>query len=248
MRYKEALNIGSVCEGTIQCTYATIYDASGKGLFSLQRKQATRFYNYTSGGDVFITDTGKGVDFGMNDGSPFSGTDIDGRITIEMPLVYVTEHSDATLVPAHLTDEAIEIITRALEKIKTTRYTVYLVCDYTTSKMAKGEKKVVAVQYYRPDIDAYNLYNSDHRYHYELETEQNIISPKYRQLIDIIQTGDIVYIKPAAFKWAPIDGFNATITDADGKVIKLSDALAAAKQKVEQAKAILAAAGVAAFI
>ena len=247
MRYASAFKIGAACEGMIQCTYATIYDASGKGLFSLQRTQSTKRYSQTSYGGVIQTKAEDNVYFDNQGDRSFRDTEIGGGITIDLPLVYATEHSDDTYVPAYLTGDAIDIITRALAKMKTTRYTVYRVADYTTTEMEQGEREVVKVQYHAPDIDAYNNSNNDHRYHYELEIEKDIVSPKYQKLIDTIIEGGTVYVKPAAFNWVPVDGLNATITDENGKTIKLSDALAKAKQKVERAKAILAAAGAIAF-
>lgn len=243
MRYAAAFKIGAVCEGMIQCTYATIYDADGKGLFSLQRTKAMRGYTRTSDSGVLITELNDNVYFDNQGARSWRDTEIGGGITIDLPLVFATEHSDDTLVPAYLTAEAIDIIGRALEKMKTTRYTIYRVADYTTTEMEKGEREVVKVRYDWSGGRDYNKNNNDHRYHYEVEVEKDIVNPRYQRVRDIINEGGIVYVKPAAFKWTPVDGYNATITDENGKTIKLADALEAAEKKVARAKAILAMAG-----
>lgn len=244
MKYREAFAIGSVCEGTIQCTYATIYGADGKGLFSLQRSKASRAYTYTSYGGAIITNLGDDVYFDNSQGATSNrDAEIGGGVRVDLPLVYITETSDDTLVPAYLTEDAIWIITKALEKMRVNRYTIYRVADYTTSKQEKGTRVAVQTQYYAPDMKQWEMDNSDHRYHYEVEVEKDIISPKYKKLIDIISTRGTVYIKPAAFKWIPMDEMNSTIVDANGKVIKLTDALAEAEKKVARAKALLAMAG-----
>ena len=49
MKYKQALNIGTQAEGTIQCTYAVIYGSNKKPLFALQRKDfdsQTSYFDY----------------------------------------------------------------------------------------------------------------------------------------------------------------------------------------------------------
>ena len=76
-----------------------------------------------------------------------------------------------------------------------------------------------------------------------MEAEPNVIIPRYQKLIEILESGETVYVRPAAFRWTPLDGINVTITGEDGVEIKLSDALEKAKQRYENAKAILAAAG-----
>lgn len=244
MKYRGAFSIGNVCEGTIQCTYATIYDASGKGLFSLQKNKTQYAYSYKSTGGAIVQKLGDNIFFDARQGDVGAGRDTDmrGGITINLPLVYITEISDDTLVPAYLTDDAVEVISKALEKMKVYRYSIYRVAKMTTTEQEKGSKKLVGVQYYAPNIEALNNNLTDHRYQYEVETEY-IVSPKYQQLLDTISRREMIYVKPAAFDWKPINGYNATVKGADGKEIKLSDALAAAEKKVARAKALLAMAG-----
>lgn len=237
MRYADAFKIGSKIEGVIQCTYATIYDAAGNGLFSLQRTKKTLTGNWLyewRGDDVYFDNQGD---------RSYVDAEIGGGITVELPMVQATEYSTDTLVPAKLTYEAVDIISNALRKMKRTRYTIYRVADYDTPKQNKGERVVVRVQYYTVYIDEWNRNNNDHRYHYEVEVEPNVIIPRYQKLIEILESGETVYVRPAAFRWTPLDGINATITGEDGVEIKLSDALEKAKQRYENAKAILAAAG-----
>ena len=245
MKYREAFAIGSVCEGTIQCTYATIFDANGNGLFSLQHNKTMRSYKYLPDGGVLINEITPDVFFESQYGDTYAGrrdTDLNGGITIDLPMVYITEISDDTLVPAHLTEDALSVIGKAIEKMKIYKHTIYLVADYDTSEMKKGERKIVKETSQTPDIKAWNNNITDHRYHYELESEY-VVTPKYQKLLEVLLKRETVYIRPAAFDWIPTDGTNAVIVDADGKEIKLTDALAAAEKKVARAKALLAMAG-----
>ena len=54
----------------------------------------------------------------------------------------------------------------------------------------------------------------------------------------------VFYVKKVAIDWVPTDIQNATIIDENGKPILLSDYTKAAKEQLDRAKAILAAAGV----
>ena len=64
----------------------------------------------------------------------------------------------------------------------------------------------------------------------------------YEELRKALQYGETVYVKECAIDWIPTDVQNVTITDPDGNEIKLTDALEAARKRLERAKAILAAA------
>lgn len=252
MTFREALHIGSKAEGTIKCTYATIYDATGKGLFSLQREKASRGYEYRGGysdgasmSDVDLVELNNGVWF--NEGGTYRDTDIAGKVSYQLPMVRVTAESTDRLIPATLTAEAIDIITAALSKMKATKFTVWKVWKVDLPSGKAGRRVEVEHMYHLTSgKELYYHRLEDEYFRYEI-TSENVINPRYQALIDILRTKGTVYIKPAAFDWQALDVNNAVIEqiDTDGQKIeiKLSDALAQAKQKYEQAKAILAAAG-----
>ncbi len=58
-----------------------------------------------------------------------------------------------------------------------------------------------------------------------------------------IQNNDTFYVKACAIDWIPTDFSNASVTDEDGNVILLTDALKEAEKKLASAKALLAVAG-----
>lgn len=124
MWYRDALKIGRA-EGTIQCTYAAIYDANGKMLFALYRenaqKLAERFgaYGKQSTNDKIIVDTGtfsaEGIIAWEYDKRLQSGEYADtGYIVFDLPLVIADKHSDERLVPVRLDYNAIAYIRRTL--------------------------------------------------------------------------------------------------------------------------------------
>lgn len=48
MMYKEAMAIGNVLDGIIKCTWATIYDAEGNKVFTLQNRNFSKMYTSTT--------------------------------------------------------------------------------------------------------------------------------------------------------------------------------------------------------
>lgn len=255
MTYRESLNIGTRADGIIKCTFATIYDADGKGLFSLQRKDAEKLINYKGGysdassmqdaiitqgqPDVYFSDGGHGSAYGRD-------TDMRGAITFDMPLVIIDRISDERLVPAKLTEKAIDVIEKACADVKVSKFIIWKVrngapVELYRQKVAETYSLTIA------DWQRWESQNTDY-FHYEY-TMEKVISPRYQKLFDIIDQRETVYIKPSAFDWQPVDVENSTIIDPEtGQEIKLSDALAAAEKKMQTAKALLVTAGLTAFI
>lgn len=199
MEYREALHIGSKADGIIKCTYATIYDATGKALFSMQNVNAQYGVTYEGGysegesnkqdmiitqltPDVYFADSGFG---GVTSGD----ADIRGGITMKVPLVEITTISNERLVPAKLTAEGAKLIINACKNVR-------------------------------------------------------VVNAKYKKLIEVLESNQTIYIKPAAFDWHATDVKNATIVDQDGKTIDLDTAIAQAKKKMDAAKALLAGAAI----
>ena len=232
MTYREAFKIGSRCDGIIRCTYACLYDRDGKALFSLQRKQASY-------------ETQPGMMFDINSGIvTYAGRDADiqGAITYDLPLVIADHVSDERLVPAHMTDQAIEIITNACAKIRAIKYIIYMVNDLT------GEKTKMQETYNLTQSDQnYWLRKRTQTYHHEIEKE-DAIAPKYRRLSEILEKRETVYIRPLAFDWAPLNIENATITNENGEIVNLNIAVEQAENKLKQAKTLLALSAAATLI
>lgn len=128
MEYREALHTGSKADGVIKCTYATIYDAQGKALFSMQNVDAQYGVEYEGGyregestkqdmiitqltPDVYFADSGFG---GVTSGD----ADIRGGITMKIPLVEITTISNERLVPAKLTTEGAKLIINACKNVR----------------------------------------------------------------------------------------------------------------------------------
>lgn len=128
MEYREALHTGSKADGVIKCTYATIYDAQGKALFSMQNVDAQYGVEYEGGyregestkqdmiitqltPDVYFADSGFG---GVTSGD----ADIRGGITMKVPLVEITTISNERLVPAKLTTEGAKLIINACKNVR----------------------------------------------------------------------------------------------------------------------------------
>lgn len=128
MEYREALHTGSKADGVIKCTYATIYNAQGKALFSMQNIDAQYGVTYEGGyregestkqdmiitqltPDVYFADSGFG---GVTSGD----ADIRGGITMKVPLVEITTISNERLVPAKLTAEGAKLIINACKNVR----------------------------------------------------------------------------------------------------------------------------------
>lgn len=257
MKYREAFAIGSVCDGMIKCTFATIYDESGMGLFSLQRKDTEKGITWKGGysdnstwndaiiyqaqPNLYFVDSGHG-------GASSGDAKIRGAIGFDMPLVQITEISSRRLVPAKLTEEAIEIIIKACTDVKVTKFNVWRIYDSDKYKALGKERKLMEEVYYMPQSKRDYWKQSDTEdYHHEIESER-VISPKYVRLAEVLQNRETVYIKPDAFEWNPTDTRNASVVGPNGKAVNLEDKLAAAKKKVETAKALLVGAGATIFI
>ena len=250
------------------CTFATIYDADGKGLFSLQRAHQNKVVSYKGGysdeskeSDMIYTTTGDNVYFTdsgyRGDVNDYGDADIKGGITIDLPFVVADSISNARLVPAKLTETAIEIIKKACENAKVTKFIIEKVIDRVNNNTpggnsAVGSRKIVKEAYYLSPAERNEwLYQRrTEYYHHEIRTEV-VISPKYITLSEILEERGTVYIKPDAFDWHALDVENATVTETDENgnevQINLGDKLKEAEQQLNIAKAALIAAGVASF-
>ena len=240
MKWREAHTIGNKAEGIIRCTYARIYDKAGNVLFSLQRV-AAEDHPVLAGnsltGDLYMI--GREADergvFTWREGNYNEGEKAD--INFDLPLVVTSGVSDGKLVPATLTDKAREIIITSLQNTrKVIRFDIYRVWDVSVDNQHKaGDREKVAQQYSNQIPEKYK--QSKATYHYEWE-QVNVLRPTYQKLIEILDRGEVVYIKPAAFDWEPLDI----------KAMSLDEEIAKAKKKMDAAKAAMIAAGVATLL
>lgn len=143
MWYKAALSFGKA-EGTVQCTYAIIYDKEGNKLFALQRKNfenrsggmnaqqnawfQEEFENGNYGWDaanngamVYTGASQEGL-FYWDSGSAQTEFTDTGYLTIDFPLVLAKEWSGERLVPVTLLPEAVGYIKRTLQSVQTRRH------------------------------------------------------------------------------------------------------------------------------
>ena len=125
MWYRQALAIGRA-EGTIQCTYAIIYNASGKKLFALQRRNFEDQVAYVESNqirdDLIVVDTqtygAEGIIAWQADARTPDGFVDTGYIRFDLPLVIANEYSQDKLVPVKLDYNAIAYIKRTLSTAK----------------------------------------------------------------------------------------------------------------------------------
>lgn len=251
MTYREALHIGSAAEGIIKCTYARLYNKDGKNLFSLQRKSAEKKVVY--GGDLDgdgVPDTISYDGEKKHDAVEFDQYFQDedkGKIYFDLPMVKADEISNNRLVPAYFTPEAVEIIRAAMQKMRIAKWTVWRVWDVNTPGAAKGNRRAMQHTYtWSQDWERSWMLKDTDNYHHEFSKEQ-VLNPRFERLIEIITSGEAIYIKPAAFEWYATDIKNATTitTDENGNEIEinLNEAVENARKKMEQAKAVLIGAG-----
>lgn len=239
MEYREALHIGSKADGVIKCTYATIYDAQGNKLFSLQNVNAQYYIEQKEeddyGRDITITQLAPDVYFANNPG--FQGT-----ITMKIPLVQVDTISDNNrFIPAKLTAEAKELIINACRNVKIERYIIKALVP-----TQNGEEKQIVIQttYTMPEIEQLNQIKAAKNASNVWIDKEKVLSPRYEKLAEVLGSNQTIYIKPAAFDWHAVDITNATIVDQDGKTIDLDASIAQAKKKMDTAKALLAGAAI----
>ena len=256
MDYREALHIGSKAEGVIKCTFARLYDRpvskeeqNFRYLFSLQRKDAAEVVTYgpDANGDGipdYITKTGRKEQHDVIEFDP-RFQDKDGTIYYDFPVVVADGLADGVVVPAHLTPEAIEILKYAISKMKVRKWTVYRVWENTSNYLEK-EKAMQSTYSYSNDWERSWRDKDTDSYHHEVRSEI-VTNPRFERIIKIIESGEPFYIKPAAFEWYPLDVNNATIIEkgenGEEYELNLDDAIAAAEERLNKAKAILIAAG-----
>lgn len=245
MNYKDAFAIGSRCDGYIKCHYAELFSVASGKLFSLQdanfsnKNQAAAEYN---GQRVWNTEKDKpsGEDILIYDRNTYSGNinNLIANIYYDIPVVEAVSFVDydttiqksKRVVPVRLTKIARQHIAQKLAEKTRPLYTVYMI-----NANDETERHEVLKTY--DSKKAYGFKDNNY-FRYEVTVDPASVLPKYKELIDIINSNGIFYVRPVALDWIPTDIANMQITKD----------LAAAKRKLDAAKAILATAGAATIL
>ena len=184
---------------------------------------------------IVATYTGYGREgvIGWDDGKALRGEST-VYTTFDFPLVVANEWSADRYVPVRLVQEAAAFLRHTLDHAKAGTYTMvykdesrtevvplmktpseyvgneglYMPADHRAIKNKKtvewvytqfGVKKIVDPTFTQKQLDEFK----DKGY---VVAEWNDISPKYRELRDkILNSQSVYYVKPAAFRWHPID-------------------------------------------
>ena len=254
MIYNEAFKIGSKIEGTIKCTYATIYDKDGNNLFSIQSSKTLYGVTWKNNDDsnlenAIVTQLSADLYFCDCVSFNYGRSDLRGRISAPIPFVQAdtqitlkpsrskkNKDSGAPLVPAILTPYAIELLLEACKNFRTYKWYVYVTVPNPTG----GEfTKCVAEQYTYPG--ELMVKNFGNKYNCEPKVEmKNVMDPRAEKLISVLKTGDGIKVKACAFDWNPLNTKNASIIDPEtGIEVNLSKELKEASNRVDKAKALL---------
>lgn len=252
MTYEKSFKIGSNVEGYIKCSFTTVYAENGDKLFTFNRKGFGRHIQSQGEADLYLIQTN-----GVGD-APNTSFDIE----VDYPLL----HADygikgKELVPVRLTQEAARFIASKLKPLTQKKYLIYRVYDNyaqeTNSTHKPGERRLMQETYTKPWIvkgsplllQGSNCWVDTDIYHHEVEvkTEDQTHYVTLRDLCENYKTA-IAYVRPESVDWIPTKIDNVTVTDADGKEIKLDVAIDEAYKKMEQAKSLLIAAGAASLI
>ena len=204
MWYRDALSIGKSI-GTIQCTYAELFaDPNGQQkVFSLQRK---KLWNMTQHERYELDHKYYQVDMSWNTegivawdllGNNKSGVVPEGYIVFDLPLVIADVHSDDRLVPVRLDYNAVDYIKRTLRATKMRPY--YVVYDNPE------DPQIIRQTFFKPETytDKKGRLRTRKDDYYVAIYEK--ISDRFEKLAKMLNENDIFYVKPAAFRWMPID-------------------------------------------
>ena len=236
MTYEEALRIGTKAQGTIKCTYATLYDSldaetgggknsKGKGtLFSLQKAKPHKFYR------KLYDDNGMWTGYDETTALEYISVNSYGNVdyALEDIAVVQVEGEPATtkLVPCMLLYDTYNYIRNAL--------TASGMVNHVTWE----KTPVMDETYFGPGgrIDTTKLplvYKKKVESAYDARTQR---------LLDILQDCYInkkpIYVKPAAFDWHPIE-LREDATSSDTTDTETTETITEKKKKKDNALKLL---------
>lgn len=264
MTYQEAIKIGSKCEGYIKCTYAEIHSPSLGKVFSFQRKNIFRRSADLQNINATFSVGSNNPDetFYVIEMPIFKAIGpandpkwIKVRLTDEAcdyvarcwsAKVYDTEVSK--LRRWYIVDR--EYFDEARDFVKYRYYSkdgVYLPGNIWYVPGGKiligefnsiGEANKAAQEFGNGKGAKFGHTEDEILSRKSTQTQEERRVARYNEL-----KNNIFEVKECAVNWVPTDIVNVTTIGEDGKPIKLSDAITAAEEKVNKAKAILAIAG-----
>ncbi len=252
MKLKEALEIGgNIAYGVVKCTYTCLYGSeTGKALFSVLGEET--YYD--------------GAFFRMIDDKRLaSGYAVEKHN--RLPIVIADESELLTSVA--LTHERDRIRVRFTEEFRVgledylngIKDIIYFKLieetksDYTDKNgkvHKKGEKRVMMETYDFVNIASENAYfkeaykDNARRTLYWIDSSKEL-SERYEKLLQIASTNDYIYVLARNLDWTPAD-MVITFVDDRNTMASYEAELKAAQEKVEQAKRLLIASGLASLI
>lgn len=260
MEYTEALKIGSKVDGYIKCTYAELLGIDSGKLFSLQRSALS--VNVAK--EELEQNIGE-VDNPNADLSLFTQYDMPivravSRFNSKMVDVKLSSFAKDYIL-THLAR-----LDKISPKRVPNRWNVWIIVDKAYQDVRRD---FVQYKYYdkfgtylpanieylpggkilyhdnselEPKISAYPKIDSWGHYKIEVTGYGYAPNDRYEELRQAVKNNETFMVKECAIDWVPADANNAVVIGADGKEIKLTDALEAARKKLERAKALLTAA------
>ena len=226
MWYREAYKIGNVCEGTVQCTYANIYDTDEKLLFSIQRKNARHHVHYTdlktgAADDVYTSNKSDVEDYRKFDRNFFYEADYttDGvffenwnedyngfhaQVIGDVPLVAINTISKDRLVPAYLLPEALGLMRKSILHVDDQNFE-----DLANETFAKWLKNPVIyniVLHRRGEKDQ-DVTKVLARYFYEenAKNDPNLVDIDDPDIYVSIEPGNGLYYEASQNIWKPLN-------------------------------------------
>lgn len=162
-------------------------------------------------------------------------------LTIDFPLVRAESWSEAKYVPVTLLYDAVEYLQKTLMAAK--KRTYYLLYDVTVTP----NRLIKDFGIVHPEVTYGELWKKQWKVQDGIVELKKVdsISARWKTLNEkLSKKGAIFYVKPAAFRWFPVDVSHAV--DAQGT--KLTDTVNARKEELERAKKLLLLAGGAAIL
>lgn len=235
MIYQDAIALSESVMGFVKCTFAEVYDRDGQKLYSVQKRHT--YYKNAS----LLTDERGGK-----------------RVGNFAPMVEVVPDMKLNYgkVAVRFTPEMREAIYAGMERNSKLRDTWKKMrewkIDYAPLGIKKGEVQCIEELHTQPteaEFDAWRKSGTkQYNCYWEYPEYDFVLNEEYTRLLEILQKDEVVYVKPVAIDWIPSV---AVVTFLDGDkeaAINIDTDLAAAKKRLERAKAILAATTTLSFI
>ena len=253
MKYQDAIRLGNgLAYGEVKCTYTLLYSEKGlKSLFSVTRvdtEYGGAFYRIYE--DARLK-SGQGVE--KHDLLPIVYSDEADLTSIDLA------KRDDRRIRVRFTEEFRIGLEDYINDIKE-RKLYRLIMKYKkddvdaagTVRHKKGQEVVLDETYDYVDIASENAYykkayaDNALRYCYWVEATKEL-KDRYKELLRIATENDYIYVMARNLDWTPAD-MVITFVDDRNTMASYEAQLNAAKEKVEQARKLLIASGLASLI